>query len=136
MNTRMYCCAAAIAATVGTTLLAQDSMSTPMGMEKEKVYSGCIEAGATKGTFTLTHATRDSAMTMGTDAMAKDAMSKDAMSKGGMEMTTLSLTSKTIDLGGHVGHKVSVAGTEDAMSKGMHTFSVASLKMVSGTCGS
>ena len=69
--------------------------------------------------------------TMAKDAMAKDAMKKDAMGKGGMDMANLSISSQGIDLGKHIGHKVSVTGTEDSM----HAFTVTSLKMIAATCG-
>ena len=35
---------------------AQDRIAKPMGMGKEKTYTGCIAAGDMAGTYTLTHA--------------------------------------------------------------------------------
>ena len=119
---------------------AQDKMGKPMEMgSKEKTYTGCVEAGAVAGAFTLGHATAEMAMGkegkegMKKDAMKKDAMDKDAMGKGAMDMAALSIpiSSKKIDLRKHVGHKVSVTGRED----GMHALTVSSLKMLASTCG-
>lgn len=68
--------AAVAVAMSGLAASAQDKMSKPMEMGKEKSYTGCVEAGASAGTFTLGHATAE--MAMGKDAMGKDAMKKDA----------------------------------------------------------
>ena len=118
---------------------AQDKMAKPMGMAKEKTYTGCVAAGEMAGTYTLTHAMAE--MAMGGDAMKKDTMGKDSMAK------PMAIVSKSIDLAKHVGHKVSVTGPDsamamgkgtmgkDTMGKGMPAWSVTSLKMVSATCG-
>ena len=141
MNIRTTCSMAALAVLLsGFAASAQDKMDKPM-MGKEKSYTGCVEAGSMANSFTLTHATAE--MAMGKDAMAKDAMKKDAMKKdsmGKMDMATMSLSSKSVDLAKHVGHKVTVTGTEDAMAKdamgkGAHAFTVTALKMVAATCG-
>ena len=113
---------------------AQDKMAKPMGMAKEKTYTGCIAAGEMAGTYTLTNAVAE--MAMGGDAMKKDTMGKDSMAK------PMAIDSKSIDLAKHVGHKVSVTGPDTAMAMGKDTmgkpmaaWSVTSLKMVSATCG-
>lgn len=132
MNIRIACSAVAVAAVLSSAALrAQDAMNKPMGMDKEKSYTGCLEADAAKGTFRLSQAMHESAMGMAKDKMAKDKMSHDAM-----EMSTLSISSKQVDLAKHVGHKVTVTGTDDAMGKEAHAFLVKSLKMVAGRCGS
>ena len=118
---------------------AQDKMAKPMGMAKEKTYTGCIAAGQMAGTYTLTNAMAE--MAMGGDAMKKDTMGKDSMAK------PMAIVSKSVDLAKHVGHKVSVTGPDsamamgkdsmgkDTMGKGMPAWSVTSLKMVAATCG-
>ena len=118
---------------------AQDKMAKPMGMAKEKTYTGCVAAGEMAGTYTLTHAMAE--MAMGGDAMKKDTMGKDSMAK------PMAIVSKSVDLAKHVGHKVSVTGPDsamamgkdsmgkDTMGKGMPAWSVTSLKMVAATCG-
>lgn len=125
-----------------------DKMAKPMG--KDKTYTGCIEAGTTPGTFTLTHAMADMGMgkdAMGKDAMKKDSMAKDAMGKDAMA-ATMAISSKTIDLSKHVGHKVSVTGGDgamgmskpdamakpDEMGKGMPAMSITAIKMIAATC--
>jgi len=123
---------------------AQDKMAKPMGMAKEKTYTGCIAAGEMAGTYTLTHAMAE--MAMGGAAMKKDTMGKDTMGKDSMAKP-MAIESKSIDLAKHVGHKVAVTGPDSAMAmgkdtmgkntmgKGMPAWSVTSLKMVSATCG-
>lgn len=128
---------------------AQDKMAKPMGMAKEKTYTGCIAAGQMAGTYTLTNAMAE--MAMGGDAMKKDTMGKDTMGKDSMAKP-MAIESKSIDLAKHVGHKVSVTGPDsamamgkasmgkdtmgkDTMGKGMPAWSVTSLKMISATCG-
>src|SRR5258707_888412 len=75
--------------------------------KKDATYTGCIEAGGTAGTFVLTHVADDH---MAKDAMKKDTMKKDTMEKDTMA-TTLTLSSTSVDLSKHVGHKVSVTGS-------------------------
>lgn len=137
MNSRIICATAVIAVAMSSLAAgAQDRMSKPMEMGKEKSYTGCVETGAAAGTFALAHATSEMAMgkdamkkdTMGKDAMKKDAMKKDAMHK---DMATLSISSVSTDLSKHIGHKVTITGTED----NAHAFTVTSLKMVAATCG-
>lgn len=136
MNSRIICATAAIAVAMSSLAAgAQDRMSKPMEMGK-KSYTGCVEAGAAAGTFALAHATSE--MAMGKDAMKKDTMGKDAMKKDAMkndamhkDMATLSISSESTDLSKHIGHKVTITGTED----NAHAFTVTSLKMVAATCG-
>ena len=118
---------------------------------KEATYTGCIAAGTTAGTFVLTHVADDH---MGKDAMKKDAMKNDGMkkdttAKDTMAATTMPLMSTSVDLGKHLGHKVSVSGMEahgkmdamgkdtmakDAMAKDGPAFTVKSLKMIAASC--
>ena len=108
---------------------------------KDATYTGCIAVGTAAGTFMLTH--------VADDHMGKDAMKKDTMAKDTMAATTMALTSASVDLGKHLGHKVSVTGTaaqgkmdamgkdtmaKDAMAKDGPAFTVKSLKMVAVSC--
>ena len=135
MRMRMICSMTIVALmAMGAAASAQDKMAKPMEMGKEKSYTGCIEAGAMAGSFKLTHAAADM-------AMSKDAMKKDTMGKDAMAMS-MGLMSKNVDLSKHVGHKVTVTGTDDkmamgkdAMGKDMHGFSVSAVKMVAASCG-
>jgi len=120
-----------------------DKMETPT-----KTYTGCLAAGAETGTFTLTHVMADDHMgkdamkkdAMKSDTMSKDAMKKDSMSKDNMAHdTSMTMSSKSVDLGKHIGHKVTVTGSSgpdkmDAMGKNRSAFTVKSLKMVSASC--
>ncbi len=72
-----------------------DRMAKPM--EKVKTYTGCIEAGASAGTFNLTHAMAD--MGMGKDAMGKDAMKKGPMTKDAMGKEAMTPASIAISPG-------------------------------------
>ena len=101
-----------------------DKMAT-----KDATHTGCIEAGSAPGTFTLTHLAADDHMAQ--NAMKKDTMTKESMSKSAMAPPTLSLTSTSVDLSKHLGHKVSVTGSHD---KATSPFVVKSLKMVAASC--
>lgn len=126
-----------------------DQMAKPMG--KVKTYTGCIEAGASAGTFNLTHAMADMGMgkdAMGKEAMKKDPMVKDAMGKEAMPPASIAISGKTIDLSKHVGHKVSVTGAAadmgmaqpdamakpDEMGKKMPVLAITAIKMIATTC--
>jgi hypothetical protein len=94
----------------------------------EHTYTGCVERAAA-GHYTLSHVTP-------ADAMTHEPMKQDAMGpmKDSMAPEALGLSSSSINLNRHVGHKVSVSGTQgDAMS-GVTTFTVKSLKMVAKSC--
>ena len=108
---------------------------------KDATYTGCIEAGTAAGTFMLTH--------VAAEHMGKDAMKKDTMSKDAVAPTTLTLTSRSVDLSKHLGHQVSITGSAahrkmDAMGRGTmakdptakdaSAFTVKSLKMVAASC--
>jgi hypothetical protein len=107
-------------------------------MAMEKTYSGCIESSQA-GSYTLAHSmiagTRESmkkadAMKKG-DAMKKhDAMADDAMAPA----RVLSAAAAGVDLAGHVGHKVTVTGTDGDSMNGMATFTVKSITMLSAKC--
>lgn len=100
------------------------AMAKPMPMAKEKVYTGCVAAGAMAGSFTLTNAAEETPMgagAMGKEAMGKDAMGKGAMGKDAMGKMSaphaMSVASTAVDLSKHVGHKVSVTIVETGMAK-------------------
>jgi hypothetical protein len=130
-------------------LAAQDKKMDSMKMDKmdkmaaEKTYTGCL-VKSENGGFSLSSPmaadamkkpmAKDSMKGMAKDSMGKDSMAKDdiGMNKDGM-MQRLSLSSSSVDLSKHVGHKVSVKGAEDKMN-GMATFSVKSLKMIAASC--
>lgn len=157
MTTRLG--ALALATLIQTTAMQAQggTMAKPMPMAKDKVYTGCVAAGAMGGSFTLTNAAED--MAMDHDAMKKDPMGKPgAMTKDAMAAPTLSIASSTVDLRTHVGHQVSVTVAEmgmtkpdgmakpDAMAKdGMAkagamaapvaVMSVSSVRMIANTCG-
>lgn len=135
--------------------IAQDKMAKPMG--KDKTYTGCIAAGDVAGSYTLTHVTAEMAMghgemkkdpMVGHGEMKKDPAGKNTMGKDATAHT-MAITSTSVDLAKHVGHKVSVTGPDngmgmamgkgdtmgkDTMGKGKTDWSVTSLKMVAATC--
>jgi len=128
----------------GSGMAQDDKMGKMDKMEKmEKMdgkpgtYTGCLAAGAEAGTFSLTHAIADDHM--GKDGMKNDEMNSDAMKHDARKSDTLAISSKSVDLGKHVGHKVTVTGSSgadkmDANGKGVSAFTVKSLKMVSASC--
>ena len=108
-------------------------------------YTGCIEA-AGAGKFTLAHAvaaTSHMADSMKEPPMKKNEMAMDTMKKDSIMSTMLTLSSTAVDLGKHVGQKVSVTGSptpkmapmdKGAMAKEPAAFTVKSLRTVSGSC--
>ena len=103
---------------------AKDDKMGKMAM-KDATHTGCIEAGSTQGTFALKLAADDHM------AMKKDMTTKDTPTKDAMAPTTMSLTSASVDLSKHLGHKVSVTGSHD---KATAPFAVKTLKMVAASC--
>ena len=147
----MMCSVAMLVAFVLPVVAGAQSGTTAKGDKMDKMemkdatYTGCIEVGSTAGTFTLTHVADDH---MAKDAMKKDTMKKNTMGKDTMA-TTLTLTSASVDLSKHLGHKVSVTGSaahgkmdamgkdtmaKDGMAKDASAFTVKSLKMVAASC--
>ena len=106
--------ALALVALIQTTPMQAQGGAKPMPMAKEKIYTGCVAAGAMAGSFTLTNAAEETPMAAG--AMGKDAMGKDTMGKMAASHM-LSIASTAVDLSKHVGHKVSVTVAEMGMTK-------------------
>ena len=148
MHRKFTTALAAVAVCTGAFVVAAQASQGTMGkMDKPaaKTYTGCIAAGQTTGTFTLTHAAEAG---MGKDSMSKDGMKKDAMAHD-MADKTLALEGKNVDFSKHVGHKVSVTGNDasstmgkpdgmapsNGMGKDLPSFSVTSIKAIEGTCG-
>jgi len=153
MKWMMSSVAMLIAVVVSVTATAQSGGTMAKGDKMDKMemkdttHTGCIEAGSAPGTFVLTHLTADDHMgkdTMKKGVMKKDTMAHDTMGKDAMAPTTFSLSSASVDLSKHVGHKVSVSGSsahgkmdameKDTMAKGTPAFTVKSLKMVAASC--
>jgi hypothetical protein len=153
MKWMMSSVAMLIAVVVSVTATAQSGGTMAKGDKMDKMemkdttHTGCIEAGSAPGTFMLTHLTADDHMgkdTMKKGVMKKDTMAHDTMGKDATAPTTFSLSSASVDLSKHVGHKVSVSGSsthgkmdameKDTMAKGTSAFTVKSLKMVAASC--
>ena len=134
MNVRQI--GGAVCALVATTVLTTEQdksmpMDKKMAMDKTmaKTLTGCVMR-SDSGTFTLDHAMV--ADTMKKDSMKKDTMAKDTMMKDSMTMAP-QLSSESVDLSKHIGHKVSVTGSDDMMN-GKTSFAVKSLKMIASSC--
>ena len=140
--------AAALAIAAGVGIHAQDKPMDKMPMKadkmstkaKETTYTGCVDRSAS-GQFSLTHAMAVDAMKMSKDKMAKDMdkkpMAKDAkdtMAKESMASDMLSLSSTSVDLSKHVGHKVSVKGMSGDAMGGTPIFTVKTVKMLADSC--
>jgi len=127
--------------------LAALALSVPAGAEaqkmdnmKEMTYTGCLER-TPEGAITLAGAmaSHDAAKKpVSRDAMAKDSMSKDSMSHDSMVKDSmvppLTLSSKSVDLAKHVGHKVTIKGVNSNATGTTPVFTVKSLKMVASSC--
>jgi hypothetical protein len=125
------CVALGLTAAVG----AQDQK---MAMEKmdhmamEKAYSGCVESSRS-GSYTLTHSMIAVAKnsTKKADSMTKD----DDMAHDTMAPESLVLSAAAgVNLRKHVGHKVTITGTDGDSMSGMATFKVKSVKAIGGSC--
>ncbi len=136
MRTAMCCVVGLAVLAMAAAAGAQDKMDTMKKMDSmkaEQSYTGCIERSP-DGKFTLTHA-----MAAG-DKMQKDAgmssMAKDSMEDSMMKDATpaLALSSTSVDLGKHVGHKVIVTGANGDTIGGMAAFAVKSITMVASSC--
>ena len=147
MKWMMSSVGALVTAVLAMSVLAQSDGTAANGGKMDKMamkdttYTGCVEAGGAPSSFTLTHLAADHHM--GKDAMKKDTMAKDGMGQDAMAPTMWSLTSSSVDLSKHLGHKVTVTGSpaqgmdamgKDAMAKSAPVFTVASLKMVAASC--
>jgi pentapeptide MXKDX repeat protein len=152
----MTCMSAAVLAQSAGTMDKGKASGSMKKMSDETAYTGCLEKGSAARTFVLTHANRADSMqhdsmkndsmkndstkaaSMKDDAMKKDAMAKETMNHD-MMTPTVNLASSAVDLNKHVGHKVTVIGSADAMGKdatGMMspTLTVKTLKMVAKSC--
>ena len=123
---------------------AQDKKMAPEKMDHmsmEKSYSGCVERSQT-GSYTLTHSMIAAAKTsmkadsMKADSMKADSMKNDdAMTHDAMARALLGLSAAPgVNLSKHVGHKVTVTGTDGGSMNGMATFTVKSLKVIGRSC--
>ena len=135
-----------VAAQSGTAMSPDKKMDGVVKMGgMDATYTGCIEA-AGAGQFTLAHAVA-ATDAMGANSMkessTKKEMAMDTMKKDSMMSTTLTLSSTAVDLGKHVGQKVSVTGSvatkmatmdKGSMAKEPAAFTVKSLRTVSRSC--
>jgi hypothetical protein len=97
--------------------------------DQQMTYTGCVAPGKMAGTFMLTNV-------MAGDGMAKEKPAATAAEKE-MPPKELTLSSTTVKIEPHRGHKVTVMGPTmmEKKEKMMETkMMVSSLKMVSATC--
>jgi len=138
----VLCCGLAVLA-LSVSAGAQDHKMDRM--KSEMTYTGCLERSP-DGAVTLAHAMASNGgpkKSMSKDAAAHDSMSMDSMSKDAMAhdstmkdsmAPTLMLSSTSVDLAKHVGHKVTIKGVTGDTMGGMTTFTVKSMKMVASSC--
>lgn len=126
---QVMCCGLAVLA-LSASMAAQDHKMD--SMKSEMSYTGCLERNPA-GMIELAHfmaADEAGKKSMSKEPMAKDSMAHDSMMKDSM---TLALSSTSVDLAKHVGHKVTVTGAANDMD-GTKMFSVTSMKMVASSC--
>jgi hypothetical protein len=112
-------------AAAASAVAAQSAAQKP---DQQMTYTGCVAPGKMAGTFMLTNV-------MAGDGMAKPAAT--AADKKEMPPKELTLSSTTVKIEPHRGHKVTVMGPTmmEKKDKMMETkLMVSSLKMVSATC--
>ena len=93
--------------------------------DQQMTYTGCVAQGKMAGTFMLTN------------VMAGDGMKKPDPATEKMTPKELTLSSTTVKIDPHRGHKVTVMGPTmmEKKEKMMETkMTVSSLKMVAATC--
>lgn len=98
--------------------------------DQQMTYTGCVAPGKMAGTFMLTNV-------IAGDGMAKEKPPASAAEKKEMPPKELTLSSTTVKIEPHRGHKVTVMGPTmmEKKEKMMETkMMVSSLKMVSATC--
>jgi hypothetical protein len=119
-----------ISLAVACAMVAAVSAVAAQKPDQQMTYTGCIAPGKMAGTFMLTNV-------MAGDGMAKEKPVATAGEKKEMPPKELTLSSTTVKIEPHRGHKVTVMGPT-MMEKGekmMETkMMVSSLKMVSATC--
>jgi hypothetical protein len=99
-------------------------------MKSEMTYTGGLELSP-DGKVTLRHAmaAKGAAKTSASkDAMAHDSMTEDSMAP------TITLSSASVDLAKHVGHKVTIKGVIGDTMNNTAVFTVKSMKMVASSC--
>jgi len=109
-----------LGAALGYTSTAAQSASTEAKDKDTITVTGCLQAGSTSDTFTLSNATEASAASSPTGTSGSSTTgspgasgsSRSASSK--YELTA----SGTVDLKPHVGHKVEITGTPDKSAVG------------------
>ena len=84
--------------------------------------TGCVAQGTTTDTYVLTNVSRD----------------VEGTAKAATRPVSLALSGSDVDVGKHVGHKVSVTGwditAKETVGKVPGVFTVKSLKMISASC--
>lgn len=136
MKNVMCCGFVAVALALSVAAGAQDRKMD--NMKPETSYTGCVERSP-EGAFSLAHAMAStSKKPMAKDSRAKDSMAKDSMAHDSMMKDAmapaLGLSSTSVDLARHVGHKVTVKGVEGDTMGGMATFTVKSIKVIASSC--
>lgn len=113
---RLWWAAACAAAIAGGSAAAQNKKD-----ENGMTYTGCVEPGKEAGSYMLTH------------VMAGDAAAAGAESKQSSAPATIELSSESVKIAPHSGHKVTVMG-KTMQHENQTMLMVDSLKMVSRNC--
>jgi hypothetical protein len=99
---------ASIAMVLVLTFVAGAVAQQPAPAPKEHSMTGCLQKGTAPGTYQLTN-----------------------LEKGPKVVDIVETTAK---LDPHIGHKVTITGTEVKAKEGTHSMKVTAVKMVSATC--
>lgn len=127
MNRTISLAVACAMVAAASAVAAQSAAQKP---DQQMTYTGCVAPGKMAGTFMLTNV-------MAGDGMTKEKPAATGAEKKEMPPKELTLSSSTVKIEPHRGHKVTVMGPTmmEKKEKMMETkMMVSSLKMVSATC--
>ena len=125
----------------GTTGATASQDPSQAGSQRSKgspvTLSGCLKAGDTAGTFTLTKVKGMPGGTAGTTGETAAGGATAGASSSSAAEVNLTASASDVDLSKHVGHQIEVTGTIDPdrkVSDDAPDFHAVSMKMVAATC--
>jgi hypothetical protein len=104
---------AGLAMAVGSISLMAQETAKPQTMTKDSItVTGCLQAGTTPDTFTLSNVTQAAAATSATGTTGATATATATTGQKSTDTKYELVASGSVNLKPHVGHKVEITGTE------------------------